>query len=59
MDGATLIATRPLNSNGQAGLTVSSLNSGSHQITAVYEGDSNFTGSTSSVVNQVVNPATQ
>ncbi len=40
---------------GQAAFTTSSLALGSHSIVAVYSGDSNFVGSTSSVVSQTIN----
>jgi hypothetical protein len=54
MDGTTAIGTGTLNASGQASFTTSSLSAGSHSITAVYGGDSNFTGSTSPVLTQVV-----
>lgn len=55
-DGATSLATVPL-SGTSAALTTSSLSVGSHPITAVYSGDVDDPGSTSPVVNQVVNSA--
>lgn len=55
-DGVNAIGTGML-SGGQAAFTTSSLSVGSHSITAVYGGDSNFTGSASSVLTQVVNKA--
>ncbi|MGA7340571.1 MAG: Ig-like domain-containing protein [Terracidiphilus sp.] len=42
-------------SNNMATLTTTALPVGTDSITAVYSGDSNFTGSTSSTLNQVVN----
>ncbi len=57
LDGATNIGSAPLNGAGQAALTTSALTQGTHPITAVYGGDANFNGSTSSIVDQVVNPA--
>src|SRR5207248_1440323 len=45
-DGATLLGTAPL-SNGVATFTTSALAVGSHDVTAVYSGDTNFTASTS------------
>jgi Bacterial Ig-like domain (group 3)/Beta-propeller repeat len=42
---------------GQTTLITSALSVGSHSITAVYAGDSNFTGSTSLVLTQTVDPA--
>jgi len=52
MNGAKQVATANL-SNGVAAFTTTSLPAGSYSITAVYSGDSSFTGSTSatSVVN--------
>ena len=52
-DGTTSIGTATL-SSGKATLTTSALALGSHSITAVYAGDSNFTGSTSAILTQVV-----
>jgi hypothetical protein len=49
------LATVPLNANGQAQITTTSLGMGAHTITAVYNGDSNFVGSTAATA-QVVNP---
>jgi uncharacterized repeat protein (TIGR03803 family) len=54
MDGSTLLATGSLG-GGQATYNTSTLNVGSHNITAVYSGTVNITGSTSSVLVQVVN----
>jgi Bacterial Ig-like domain (group 3)/Autotransporter beta-domain len=56
-DGANVIGTGTLNGNGQATLATSSLSAGNHAITAVYGGDSTFSGSTSPVLSQVVNMA--
>ena len=47
-DGATTIGTG--NAPGPVTLTTSSLSSGSHSITAVYSGDTNFNSSTSAAV---------
>jgi len=55
--GATVLGTGAL-SSGSAGFTTSTLRVGTTIITAVYDGDSNFGGSTSNVVKQVVNKAT-
>jgi hypothetical protein len=55
LDGTTTLGSGALNGAGQATFGLSSLSVGSHSITAVYGGDSNFAGSTSSVVIQVVN----
>lgn len=52
-DGVTTIGTGTLNGGGQAALVTSALALGNHSITAVYAGDANFTGSTSSTLAQV------
>jgi large repetitive protein len=46
-DGMTVLGTSPLAAGGTATFTTSSLTPGSHSITAVYNGDTNFAGSTS------------
>jgi hypothetical protein len=60
-DGSTLIVTTPVNNNGvqhsSANLTVGEFQGGTHSITAVYSGDSNYTGSTSPAVVETINPA--
>ena len=53
-DGATPLGTLTLNGSGVATLATASLALGTHPITAVYSGDSNFTGLTSNLVNQVI-----
>ena len=53
-DGTTLQGRIAL--GGALTYTTSLLSVGSHAITAVYSGDSNFAGSTSSVLTQVINP---
>ena len=53
-DGATSLATNNLTA-GSATYTSSTLSVTSHSITAVYNGDSNFTTNTSSALSQVVN----
>ena len=53
-DGATTLGTGTL-SSGTATLATSSLSVSGHTITAVYGGDTNFTGSTSSGLTQTVN----
>ena len=55
-DGTTNLGTGAL-SGGSANLATSGLAVGSHAITAVYSGDSNFSASTSPLVTQVVNKA--
>ncbi len=55
MDGAKTLGSGSLNATGQATFTTSTLSWGSsHSITAVYGGDSNFSGSTSAVLTQTV-----
>ena len=60
MDGATTLGTGTLSGSGltaTATLSTSSLTVGTHgSITAVYGGDSNFLGSTSSSISRTVNP---
>jgi hypothetical protein len=58
LDGTTTLGTGTLNGSGVATFGTSSLTAGSHSITARYQGDSNFTTSTSTALTQVVNPAT-
>jgi hypothetical protein len=52
------IGLATLNGSGVATLTKSNLNSGSHPLMAVYMGDAVHLGSTSAIVNQVVQQAT-
>src|ERR1022692_3972891 len=54
-DGPSPISTQPV-SSGQAAFTTSTLVAGSHFISAIYSGDSNFNTSSSSSVHQVVEP---
>jgi hypothetical protein len=54
MDGTTVLGTVALTSADQASFSTSALTGGNHSITAVYSGDLNFAGSTSSAVNQSV-----
>jgi hypothetical protein len=53
-DGTTSLGTSKLNGSGVATLAVAFYTLGSHQITAVYGGSTNFTGSTSPVLIQNV-----
>lgn len=46
-DGATILSTVPLNSSGIATYVNTTLTAGTHNIAAVYEGDSNYASSTS------------
>ena len=55
-DAGAVVLTAPVSGTG-VWFTLP-LAIGTHPLTAVYSGDSNFPGSTSSVLNQVVNPAT-
>jgi hypothetical protein len=55
-DGANTLGTATVSAN-LATITVSTLVLGTHSITAAYSGDSNFTGSSSGVVSQVVTKA--
>lgn len=54
LDGATTVGTGTI-SNGVATLTLSNFSVGSHSVKAVYNGDTNFTTSTSSTITQIVN----
>ena len=56
-DGATSLATVPLNGSGQATLTTTGLAVGSHAITATYSGDANFFGSQSGSATESVSQA--
>ena len=53
-DGATNLGAPVALTNGIANLTTAALGGGSHAITAVYPGDSNYTGSTSPTLTQTV-----
>src|SRR5207237_1287390 len=55
MDGSATLGTGTL-SGGQASFTTTSLTVATHDITAVYGGDNNFTGSTSAAVVETVQP---
>lgn len=53
-DGGTLLTTVPINANGQASFTTTSLAAGTHTITAAYGAGTNYgTGSTSVTINLV------
>jgi hypothetical protein len=54
-DNGTTIGSGTLNGGGVATFATSALAVGSHSITAEYMGDSNFNGSTSPALTQVVN----
>jgi len=57
-NGGTPLGTATLNGSGNASLATSALQIGTHSITAVYAGDTNVTGSTSSPITQTVAQAT-
>jgi Bacterial Ig-like domain (group 3)/Lamin Tail Domain len=57
LDGTSALGTSPLNAQGQAALTTAALPAGGHSISSVYNGDTNFLGSTSAVLAQTVAPA--
>ena len=54
MDGATTLDTATLNSNGKATFSTAALLAGSHSITVVYGGDTNFMASTTPILSQTV-----
>ncbi len=56
-DGSTTIGSASLDSNGKGTLSLTSLTVGTHSISASYAGDSNFSGSTSSAVSQLITKA--
>jgi lysophospholipase L1-like esterase len=56
-NGSTTIGIATLG-HGSGSLAISSLAAGSHSLTAIYAGNSNYTGSTSNTVTQTVNQAT-
>jgi hypothetical protein len=54
LDGFQTLGTANLNGAGAATVSTSSLSLGTHSITAVYAGDSNYFGSTSAALSQTV-----
>jgi hypothetical protein len=56
-NGSTTIGTATLSGGTATSNAISNLPVGTLSITAIYAGDGNYTGTTSSVVVQVVNPA--
>src|SRR5579864_1816302 len=56
-DGSTVLGTGTLNASAVATYTTSSLAVGQHSITAVYGGDANNAGSTSTVLTETINSA--
>lgn len=57
LNGSSPIGTGPVSGN-VATLTINTLPAGTDSITATYSGDTNYKGSTSSALNQVVNKVT-
>lgn len=58
MNGTTQLGTGTLDTSGKASYSASNLAAGTYSVTAVYAGDTNFSGSTSSAVSLTVNSAT-
>ena len=56
LDGSTVLGSSPLNNQGVATYTTSSLAAGTSTINAVYAGNQNFTGSMAAVMQQVTAP---
>jgi hypothetical protein len=56
-EGSIALGTGTLNANGIASFTTSSLGTGRHTITAVYQGSTNYKTSTSAALTQTVNRA--
>jgi len=54
LDGSTAIGSSALNGSGVATFNYSGLSVGTHSITSKYSGDSNYNGSTSAVLSQVL-----
>jgi hypothetical protein len=54
MDGSTVLGTGTLGGLGKAHFSTSTLSVGSHNITAVYVGNANVSGSTSPTLIQIV-----
>jgi hypothetical protein len=52
--GGTILATAPLNANGSASVTISTLGAGTYSIVATYSADINFAASSSPVVIEKV-----
>jgi len=57
-DGSSTLSSVALESSGTATLTISSLSTGTHELSTTYSGDSQFSGSTSTTLNQIVNAVT-
>src|SRR6185437_14106323 len=57
MEGSTVLGTGTV-TNGVATLTTSSLNAGAYTITATYEGDTNYSASTSAPITLTITQRT-
>lgn len=57
LDGAAVWGTAALDGSGQATLVTATLAGGDHSLSAVYGGDTNFAGSTSTLLTQTVTKA--
>jgi hypothetical protein len=58
-DGSAMLGTMPINSAGQATLTLDALSAGAHSIVASYSDNANYTASTSAALSeQIQNTAT-
>jgi Big-like domain-containing protein len=56
-EGATVLGSSTLDATGRATISTSSLTAGTHSLTARYNGDSTYSGSSSAPVSQTVNKA--
>ncbi len=56
LDGTTALGSASL-SNGQAIFTISTLSGGTHSVSAVYQGSTNFVSSSSLALGQIINQA--
>jgi hypothetical protein len=56
-NGTSVLGVSTVNSSAQATLTVDTLAAGTHNITAIYTGDTNFAGSTTTALAQQVDQA--
>jgi hypothetical protein len=59
LDGSTVLGTVPVDGQGKATFTTSSLTPGDHRITAVFQGGPGFSGSISRILTQKVQQVTQ
>ncbi|MGI4831185.1 MAG: beta strand repeat-containing protein, partial [Janthinobacterium lividum] len=53
-DGSSLLGSAALNANGSASFSATNLTLGTHVLTAIYAGDTNHAGSTSSPLSELV-----